>query len=57
MVPRPVSAGDVKLRVVMLCNVMMDQMFLDGHGFVRNSKEKEKIENFCILNDFSCASP
>lgn len=54
MVPRPVSAGDIKLRVVMLCNVMMDQMFLDGHG---NSKEKEEIENFCILNDFSCASP
>lgn len=25
----------------MLCEVMMDQMFLDGHRFVQNSKEKE----------------
>lgn len=41
MVLSSVSAGDVKLRMVMLCNVMMDQMFLDGHGFVQNSKEKE----------------
>lgn len=33
----------------MLCNVMVDQMFLDGHGSVKNSKEKEGDQNhLCV---------
>lgn len=56
MVLSSVSAGDVKLRVVMLRNVMMDQMFLDGHGLVQNPEEKEGDRNVCVLNGCSCAS-
>ena len=58
MVPSSVSAGDAKLRAVMLCNVMVDQMFLDGHGFVQNSKEKEGDDRKCLCIErlFLCFS-
>lgn len=41
----------------MLCKVMMDQMFLDSHGFVRNSEEKEGDRKcLCIELLFLCFS-
>lgn len=54
MVLISVSAGDVKLRAVMLCNVMMDQMFLDGMDWYKILKERKEIE-MSVLSGCSCA--
>lgn len=40
----------------MLCNVMMEQMFLDGHGLVQNPEEKEGDGSVCVLNGCSYVS-
>lgn len=52
-----VSAGYAKLQVVMLCNVVVDQMFMDCHGFVQNSNEKEENRK-CLCTEwlFLCFS-
>lgn len=56
MVPSSVPAGNVKQRAVVLCNVMMDQMFLHGHGLGQNPEEREGDSNVCVLNGCSYAS-